>query len=605
MSSAISSPPTSAAHLDAQAPRGPAPQILQAPALLALLLASVVPPLLAFNISPSATLFNQLAALGGWALVLCLLARELPRVLGRAGQAAVLALGLLMLAPLASHLWTGLPLSLALSSSAMLAAAMLLLFGAQGLNDRARQLWFEVFCWGLLIAGLLSLGVSLVQVFAPQWADGNVIARSGVPGRAVGNMRQPNHLASLLMWSCVAAVYLGLPGRLKPFGRAWVLPAILFGLIFAVVLSGSRTGVIGVLILAAWGGLDRRLPRAPRFSLLATPLMLALCWWLVAAWSASSGHALGVESRLAEGAGSPSRIAILSNALALLKLHPWLGVGWGEFNLAWTLSEFPNRPVAFFDHCHNLPMQLAVELGLPLSLSVLGLLGWSLWRALRMSLQARDEGQAWMRRCAFMLVLMIGLHSLLEYPLWYAYFLLPTAFAFGLALGQPDEQVQRGQVVQVPGLPRLLSVAGAVLMLGTAFAVWDYQRVVVIYSPGENAAPLPERIHAGQQSLFFSTQADYAAATSLGYGPQALAAAQRSAHQLIDARLMMAWAKSLHAVGDDQKASYVAERLREFRNKSSEPFFAECTALEEAELAALKPYQCVPPQQQIEWREMR
>ncbi len=34
-----------------------------------------------------------------------------------------------------------------------------------------------------------------------------------------------------------------------------------------------------------------------------------------------------------------------------------------------------------------------------------------------------------------MLVLMIGLHSLLEYPLWYAYFLLPTAFAWGYRAG--------------------------------------------------------------------------------------------------------------------------------------------------------------------------
>ena len=40
-----------------------------------------------------------------------------------------------------------------------------------------------------------------------------------------------------------------------------------------------------------------------------------------------------------------------------------------------------------------------------------------------------------MRRAALVMVLMISLHSLLEYPLWYAYFLLPAAFAFGLCLG--------------------------------------------------------------------------------------------------------------------------------------------------------------------------
>ncbi|MCP5810350.1 Wzy polymerase domain-containing protein, partial [Klebsiella pneumoniae] len=32
------------------------------------------------------------------------------------------------------------------------------------------------------------------------------------------------------------------------------------------------------------------------------------------------------------------------------------------------------------------------------------------------------------------MVSMAGLHSLLEYPLWYSYFLLPCAFVWGLGL---------------------------------------------------------------------------------------------------------------------------------------------------------------------------
>ena len=38
------------------------------------------------------------------------------------------------------------------------------------------------------------------------------------------------------------------------------------------------------------------------------------------------------------------------------------------------------------------------------------------------------------------MVLMVTLHSLLEYPLWYSYFLLPTAFAFGLCLAEPADR---------------------------------------------------------------------------------------------------------------------------------------------------------------------
>ena len=83
-----------------------------------------------------------------------------------------------------------------------------------------------------------------------------------------------------------------------------------------------------------WGALDRKLGRASKLALMAAPLLLALSWVLLAAWATLGAHALGAESRLAEGAGSPSRLAIIANAWALLKANPWTGLGWGEFNLA-------------------------------------------------------------------------------------------------------------------------------------------------------------------------------------------------------------------------------------------------------------------------------
>jgi hypothetical protein len=47
-------------------------------------------------------------------------------------------------------------------------------------------------------------------------------------------------------------------------------------------------------------------------------------------------------------------------------------VGYGEFNLAWTLTPFPGRPIAFFDHTHNLPLQLAGGAGPAAGCAVLG-----------------------------------------------------------------------------------------------------------------------------------------------------------------------------------------------------------------------------------------
>ena len=562
--------------------------------LLALLLACAVPPLVAFNLTPSATLFNQLAALGSWGLVLVAVATGAQPPLKLRGGAAVWALCLLLAAPWVSWAWAGLPAAIALTNSAMLGAALLLLLAGQGLTDAARRLGFEALCWGLLAAGVLSVLVSLVQVFAPGLADGQVIAHSGIPGRAVGNMRQPNHLASLLMWSCVAAAYLADQQRLARIGAA-ALPVLLFGLVFAVVLSASRTGVGGVVILAVWGLLDRKLSRPTRFALMATPLMLAFSWWAVSVWASAGDHAFGAESRLAEGAGSPARVAILTNAWALLMRNPLTGVGWGEFNLAWTMTPFPGRPIAFFDHTHDLPMQLAVELGLPASLTILALLSFALWRAFRTSM-TEQGADAVMRRCAVLLIVTIGLHSLVEYPLWYAYFLLPTAFALGLAIG-PAEHGAGGFSMRywLPGL-------GVALLAASIYAGLDYLNLVAIYAPPAHAAPLAQRIEAGQQSPFFSPQADYAAATSLGTDAASLAATQRTAHNLIDARLLISWAKALHATGDDDRARYVVQRLKEFHNKAGDEFLTECALpLKDSEL----PFQCAAPQRDYDWREMR
>lgn len=569
----------------------PPPALAMGPMILAVAL----PPLLAYNLTPSATLFNQLAALGGWGLVLLCLGR-LQSGASRLMAGPAIAIALMLIAALSAPLLSDAPAAVAWAGAAQLTALLLVARAGSGLGEDDAIDWWCAFCVALVAAGVVSLCVSLIQVFWPELADGRLIARSGLVGRSVGNMRQPNHLASLLIWSCIAAVYLADQGRLRRIGGTPMLLALLFGLIFAIVLSASRTGMIGVGVLAVWGLLDRKLARASRWALLATPLMLALGWYLMSLWAAS-GHAFGAESRLAEGAGSPSRIAIVANAIELIRRHPWTGVGWGEFNLAWSMTPFPNRPIAFFDHTHNLPLQLAVELGLPAALLICALLAIALVRALRASMRASGR-EAVMRRCAFMVVLMIGVHSLVEYPLWYAYFLLPTAFAFGVALRAPEPS----RTPSGGWLGKGLGIAGVALLIGCALALADYRRVVAIYVPSSDARSLVERIAIGQRSPLFSAQADYAAATSLPSGPAALEAARRTAHNLIDVRLMIAWAKSLDAVGDTERARYVAQRLREFRSREGDAWLAECDAFKREEL---RPFQCDAPQREFNWRELR
>ncbi|MGI9153834.1 MAG: Wzy polymerase domain-containing protein, partial [Rubrivivax sp.] len=375
-------------------------------------------------------------------------------------------------------------------------------------------------------------------------------------------------------------------------------------------------GLVGVALLALWALADRRLSRPARALLLATPLLYAAAWWGMAWWAQASDHTFGGQQRLAEGDVSGSRFRIWADALQLIAQHPWTGVGWGNFNFAWSLTPFPQRHTAFFDHTHNLPLQLAVELGLPWALVICALLLWALWQAGRRAVAATGAASA-AGRCALMMVLLIGLHSLLEYPLWYAYFLLPTAFAWGLALGLPGPtgasagSVGSGEALAPPTpgppaagdatalrpqAPWLRASAGVMCVAGALFALFDYLRVAAIFEARRGAAPLEQRIEAGKRSVFFGHHAHYAAATVSDTPAQEMPAFAIATHHLLDTRLMLAWAQAYAQAGDLERARHLAQRLREFRNPASADFLAECgRARDDGQPGAPSPFQCSPP----------
>jgi hypothetical protein len=212
------------------------------------------------------------------------------------------------------------------------------------------------------------------------------------------------------------------------------------------------------------------------------------------------------------------------------------------------------------------------------------------------------------------MVLLSALHSMVEYPLWYAYFLLPTALAWGLALGgaAPGPRPARPAPANpaAPAGPTASGAAGslsgvalgALMLFGGAYAVRDYLNVVEIYAPAAAAGPLAQRIAQGQRSLLFAHHADYAAATNPSSDAARALAFARAPHSLMDTRLMLNWASYLNEQGQADQARWLAARLREFNRLALHPdaaaFFEPCKRAP----AEAQPFQCQPPQQQHHWR---
>lgn len=571
--------------------------------------AIAVPTLIAANLPPSATFFNQAAAVIGWGGLLVAAApfcRFDARRLDSGAWTLLAAIVILTMAALGSATFNELPWSLALSNAGMLlAAAAVILFGtAVGQGQRLEPV-FHAVCLALLIAGVLSSLIACLQVFTPDLTGSDLIAATSHGGRASGNLRQPNHLSSLLSWSIVACGWL----MQRDAGRrwTWVLVACTVLMVLAMALSASRTGWIAIAMIAGWAAFDVRLSRRVRVLLALTPVMYILCWSGLTMWAHVSHQIFGGEARLTtEGDISSSRFGIWSNTIALIAQHPLAGVGFGEFNFAWSLTPFPHRPVAFFDHTHNIVLQFLVELGAPLGLLVLGLLGYALVRAVIVALNAKGEAAPTMA-ASTMSVLIIIVHSLLEYPLWYSYFLLPTAFFLGLVVStsRPAREPHAAVNVAAPGRQRsavaAFAAVGMVVLLAGVASVLDYTRVTAIFA-ADSARPLAVRIANGQKSVFFAYQADYAADTT-STTPGTAMRGSRATHNLLDTRLMMAWANAYAQRGDLARARYIAARLREFHNLDSEEFFEVCSELQPAGGAV--PFQCQLDEPRLSYKDFK
>jgi O-antigen ligase len=124
--------------------------------------------------------------------------------------------------------------------------------------------------------------------------------------------------------------------------------------------------------------------------------------------------------------GAPVRWHLWQAAWQLFLQSPWLGQGfgqfdWGYFTLGHALPELPDR----IDNAHNLILQLLAELGLlPVVMVLAGLGAW-----LAGFLKAKLSLEGWW---LLALLAILGLHSLVEYPLWYSYFLGIAAVLLGL-----------------------------------------------------------------------------------------------------------------------------------------------------------------------------
>jgi O-antigen ligase len=406
-------------------------------ALAALATAASLPFLLPFANEPISSFHGE-----WWAAVLGLAAASLllfrPASVVAVPRSVLLPLGLATVVTvhvLAGHAAQG-PLAL-LAAAYLLWAALLMVVG--------RTLWIAVgpgrfstvLAWALLAAALLDALAAALQAGGVQ-ADGLLLSATGP--RLHGNVGQANQLADLLALGAASAGWLAATRR-APLAAAVAL-ALPLGA--AMALTGSRAawGYLAALLVLAM--LSRESLGTPGVRRLMAVLLASLAGLVAVALIPPAGPAPSQGATATAGTGvavlgrsGEERPGIWRAAGWMLAESPLAGAGYGRFaERFFEHTGALDAPTAavMTHNAHNLPLHVGAELGLP-GLAVLGL-GLALWWRGRRSEAATPE-----RWWPLAVLTVIGLHSLVEYPLWYAHFLGLASAAFGALDGARLESV--------------------------------------------------------------------------------------------------------------------------------------------------------------------
>lgn len=282
-------------------------------------------------------------------------------------------------------------------------------------------------------------------------------------GRPYANFGQPNQLATLLLWGLLACAWAYSTEKIKPS------VAVLFAcfLLIGIALSQSRTAWIGLafLVVAFWSW--RRLWRSKWVPWSITALFLIFLVYtplfkvLIEALQITSEQTNFRGDQL-EGGLRPLAWRLFLNAALT---HPWFGYGWSEVTKAQlaVAADFPPLHDTF-GQAHNLFLDLVLWLGLPIGLFVSAALIWQFTIYLRAVSNAKDA-------ILVMFLGVVGIHAMLELPLHYAYFLLPT----GMVVGVLNNRIGGTPVLTTPRWTLMgLWLAATVLL---SMIVVDYFRV--------------------------------------------------------------------------------------------------------------------------------
>ena len=313
-----------------------------------------------------------------------------------------------------------------LASSYVLCLAFAMLLSQQIQKTHAKLLLNCLFT-AIFLGCVTNVTIQLFQWLAIY--DENLLSFIGfwilpVPSvsRPSGNLLQPNQLATLLVWGMLAGYW----GYVQRTLNLTVLSIYWFFLGLGIAITQSRIGMIELYCVCVLVYFWRRLLPDKRllYCSIGLALFVTILYFLIPSLSGLMGleYSGRNHSELTQDNIRSTAYRIFYDALFA---HPWFGYGMGHLGNAYLelIKTQALQPV-YFLHSHNVFLDILLWFGLPLGLLlIVGIFYW-----LVKVFRSIDDFE---KAIVFVMIMALGLHSLVELPHQFMYFVVPIGFAAG------------------------------------------------------------------------------------------------------------------------------------------------------------------------------
>lgn len=386
----------------------------------------------------------------------------------------------------------------------------------------------------ILVAAVINAIEGLLQWLGLVGALYPWVVEPETNGIAFGAFRQRNNFATFLVVGVICTAWLNHIKKITEY-LAWFLVSLL---VFSLAASASRTGLLEVIAVAFGGWFSRK-----KQSKSVTRLLIgqAFVYFLATLILPIIGrlHGFGFATGVSRATvfGQDSRFVLWGNVIDMIRVRPWSGWGWLDLGYGHYATIFQERFDGILHHAHNLPLQIAVEFGVPVAIIVCTLMLLPVFfayknRKLKIALDVKSMPELSNQFAWLIVMVIVGIHSILELPLWSAGFIFLSGLSTGYLSSESEISKQQEPALL---LTRRCSYLSAVfLMLLAIFAWGQYAEIIKISKIDfRNRDARRIAISSASESWLFSGHQEFAAIEFLEVTPQNSLEVRKSMEKLL------------------------------------------------------------------------